>query len=254
MKARYLLIGMVVMFVASLLTASSYAAVDPQTCVGMWLLDDGEGDIAKDSSGNGNDGALIEGPEWVDGKFGKALKFDGVGSYVDILNSESLNGDSFTLCLWAQPNELRVQGLVDKTPAPQWRLFMNSPAGNVEFDGIPGEIGNITTPATSVGEWSHIVATYDSGTETAKIYFNGAFIQEAANVDMNVTSPANINIASPEATRFNGIIDEVAVFNVALEEDDIADIMTEGLGAATGITAVDLSGKLATTWASIKAR
>ena len=234
--------------------ASMSLALDKGSVVGMWLFDDGKGDIATDSSGNENDGDLMGGPKWVDGQFSDALEFDGAGSYVNILNSESLNSDSFTLSLWAQPNQLRIQGLVDKTPAPQWRLFMNSPAGNVEFDGIPGEIGNITTPATSVGEWSHIVATYDSGTETAKIYFNGAFIQEAANVDMNVTSPANINIASPEATRFNGIIDEVAVFNVALEEDDIADIMTEGLGAATGITAVDLSGKLATTWASIKAR
>ena len=252
MKARYLQIGMVVMFVASLLTASSYAEIDPQTCVGMWLFDDGGGDVAKDSSGTGNDGALIAGPEWVNGKFGGALNFDGAGSYVEIVNSESLNGPSFTLCLWCQPDQLRVQGLVDKTPAPQWRLFMNSPAGNVEFDGIPGEIGNITTPVTSVGQWSHIAATYDAGTETSKIYFDGAFAQEAAGVDMNITSPVNVNIASPEGGRFDGIMDEVAIFNVALDADDINNIMTNGLGAATGITAVDFSGKLATTWASVK--
>jgi len=254
MKARYLLIGMVFMFVASLLTASSYAEVDIQTCVGMWLFDDDEGDVATDSSGNGNDGNFKGDPEWVEGKFGAALEFDGGGSYVEILNSESLNGDSFTLSLWCQPDQLRIQGLVDKTPAPQWRLFMNSAAGAIEFDGIPGEIGNITTPVTSVGEWSHIVATYDSDTKTAKIYFDGIFKMQAANVDMNVDSPVNINIASPENSRFAGIIDEVAIFNVALEEDDIEEIMTEGLEAAMGMTAVDLSGKLATTWAGIKAR
>jgi hypothetical protein len=168
------------------------------------------------------------------------------------LNSESLNNASFTLSLWAQPNQLRIQGLVDKTPAPQWRLFMNSPAGAVEFDALPGEIANIATPVTSVGQWSHIAATYDSGTKTAKIYFNGAFVREAANVNMNVDSPVNINIASPENSRFNGIIDEVAIFKVALDVDDINEIMTEGLGAATGITAVDTFGKLAATWASIK--
>ena len=254
MKARYLLIGMAVIFSASLLTASSYAEVDIQTCVGMWLFDDDEGDVATDSSGNGNDGNFKGDPEWVDGKFGTALEFDGAGSYVEIPNSESLNGDSFTLSLWAQPNQLRIQGLADKTPMPNWRLFMNQAAGTIEFDALPGEIGNITTPATSIGQWSHIAATYDSDTETAKIYFDGVFKMERANVDMNVDSMSNINIASPENNRFNGIIDEVGIFNVALDVDDINDIMTNGLEAATGMTAVDLSGKLATTWASIKAR
>ena len=91
-------------------------------------------------------------------------------------------------------------------------------------------------------------------TETAKTYFNGAFAGQAVGVDMNIDSPVNINISSPEATRFNGVIDEVAIFNVALDVDDINEIMTEGLGEATGITAVEPSGKLAATWASIKAR
>ncbi len=254
MKAKCLLVFIVVMFVASLLTASSYAGVDIKDCVGMWLFDDDEGDIAMDSSGNENDGDLMGDPKWVDGKFGTALEFEGSGSHVNILNTGSLSTDSFTLSLWAQPNQLRIQGLVDKTPQPNWRLFMNQPAGNIEFDALPGEIGNVTTPVTSVGQWYHIAATYDLDTETAKVYFNGVFIRQAANVDMNIDSPSNINIASPENSRFNGIIDEVAIFSVALDEDDINDIMTRGLGEATGITAVAPSGKLATTWAGIKAQ
>ena len=254
MKARYLLIGMVVMFVASLLTASSYAVVDLDNCIGMWFFDDGGGDVARDSSENDNDGALMGNPEWVTGKFGSALEFDGAGSYVNIPSSESLSSDSFTLSLWAQPNELRIQGLADKTPQPNWRLFMNSTNGTVEFDALPGEIGNIRTLATSIGEWSHIAATYDLDTETAMIYFNGVFVQQAANVDMNIDSPVNIHIASNENNRFNGIIDDVGIFNVALDEDDINDIMTKGLGETVGVAAVDASGKLTATWASIKVR
>ena len=48
---------------------------------------------------------------------------------------------------------------------------------------------------------------------------------------------------------FAGIIDEVAIFNVALTEDDIKYIMAEGLGI---ILAVSPSGKLATTWGNLK--
>ena len=47
---------------------------------------------------------------------------------------------------------------------------------------------------------------------------------------------------------FLGAIDEVAIFNVVLTEDEINDIMTKGLG----ITAVSSSGKLATRWGRIK--
>jgi hypothetical protein len=255
MKVRYLLIGVTVLFIVGLLTTSSYAKLDPKTCVGMWLFDDNKGDTAADSSGNKNDGKLTGTPKWVDGKFGKALEFDGGISYVNIPNTDSLNSASFTICLWAKPSQLRIQGLADKTPAPQWRIFMNSTAGNIEFDGMPGEIANISTPATAVGRWDHIVATYDSASKTAKIYFNGTLSNQAAGIaSMNTTSAANIHIASPENNRFNGVIDEVAVFNVALEAADIQTLIDKGLKETLKPSAVDLSGKLATTWASIKAR
>ena len=52
------------------------AAITKKDIVAVWLFDDGSGNILKDFSGNGNDGKLVEGPTWVDGKFGKALKFD----------------------------------------------------------------------------------------------------------------------------------------------------------------------------------
>ena len=46
--------------------------------IGAWLFDEGQGDIAADSSGNGVDGELKGGPQWIEGKFGKALKYDRV--------------------------------------------------------------------------------------------------------------------------------------------------------------------------------
>ena len=46
--------------------------------VGWWKFDEGNGTVAYDSSGNGNDGNLTNGPIWTDGKIGGALSFDGV--------------------------------------------------------------------------------------------------------------------------------------------------------------------------------
>ena len=51
-----------------------------------------------------------------------------------------------------------------------------------------------------------------------------------------------------------GFIDEAAIFSVALEEEDINTIMTEGLEETLGILAVEPSDKLALTWGRVKSQ
>ena len=58
--------------------------------VGYWPFDEKVGKKAEDVSGNGNDGKLIDGPKWVEGKFGSALEFGG-GSYVEVADDPSLD-------------------------------------------------------------------------------------------------------------------------------------------------------------------
>jgi hypothetical protein len=79
-----------------------------KSLVGYWPFDEGSGTIAKDYSGNGNDGTLcngstcgVQGPTWTTGKVGGALSFDGVDDYVDtslIFNSPSY----FTVAAWVK--------------------------------------------------------------------------------------------------------------------------------------------------------
>ncbi len=55
---------------------NSYAKIEKDEILGLWLFDDGKGNALKDSSGNDNHGKLIDGPKWIAGQFGKALAFD----------------------------------------------------------------------------------------------------------------------------------------------------------------------------------
>ncbi len=91
-------------FMASLmLVYASYAQIDAETCVGMWLFDKSGAEKAVDSTPNGNDGTFKGGPEWGDGKFGSALKLDGTDDYVEVPDAESLDtvlNEGLTIVAW----------------------------------------------------------------------------------------------------------------------------------------------------------
>ncbi len=82
--------------ISLIFAGQSYAAVESENILGIWLLDEGNGDIAEDSSENGHDGTLINAPNWVNGNFGQALEFVS-GSYVDCGNDPALNVDVFSV-------------------------------------------------------------------------------------------------------------------------------------------------------------
>lgn len=240
-----------------ILTVQGYAIIDPQTAVGIWLFDEGEGDVAKDSSDNGNDGKLVNDPEWVEGKFGKALKFDGEDDYVDCGTDDSLNPTPITILVWVLVEE-RSSGqrsiLVrrDYAGANAYQ-FINWPAdaGKVRFSFWTGnsEKAVDTEDVIPLKEWCHVATTYDG--KEAKIYFNGVESGTAdVSGDIDVVKNVKTTIGASnqgKSESFLGIIDEVAVFNVALTENDINQIMTKGFSA------VSPSGKLATAWGKIKA-
>lgn len=110
MKREIFILVSLVALVIVILVNSTYA-IDLRSAVGIWLFDGGKGDTAKDSSGNGNSGTLINGPKWVDGKFGDALQFDGVDDYVEVSASKSLEmGKSdLTLSFWFKTKNSKHQ-------------------------------------------------------------------------------------------------------------------------------------------------
>ena len=71
--------------------------------VGLWAFDEGTGNKVKDLSGNGNDGT-ISGAKWVDGKFAKALEFNGDGDQVLVPHADVLNiKGELTIEAWIFP-------------------------------------------------------------------------------------------------------------------------------------------------------
>ena len=245
----------------------SNADIDPTTAVGVWLLNETAGDTAHDSTENGNDGTLESEPKWVpDGKFGNALELDGTDDYVNVPDHKTLDTqlqDAFTIVIWVRgtyrPNDWH--GLVTK--AQGWQVdmcYLLQRNANGVFEFAPfGEAGNTVWTASNVqpkdGTWYHVAAVYTG--EEAQVYVDGVLsatrVFSADIADTN--APVVIGTNYPTGIQpINGIIDEVAIFSVALEAADINTIMNEGLEKAVGILVVEPSDKLALMWGALKTR
>ena len=253
---------MVVVFIAGVLANSSYAKIDLKNCVGMWLFDEGKGDVTADASGNKNDGTIENAPKWIDGKFGDALQFDGVDDYVSVENTNNLSitGD-FTFSMWvkisAYPTAWRnmLSKLVDDTHNEFNFRYKDSASAQFYFGtGAAAIICNwVPSQDLPLDAWTHIAGVRKSKTYL-KLYFNG-IEKRTANITTDaISTEANVTIGrqSNSMFYFNGIIDEVAIFNVALGVEDIQTLMNKGLKESLNPSAVESSGKLASTWAALR--
>ncbi len=262
MKAEYLLIGVVVLFIAGVLTASSFAELDPETCVGVWLLDEGEGDIAADSSGKGNDGQLVGDPAWVDGQFGSALEFGGSSEYVDCGDDKSLSiTKTITVQAWVEfggspSSAIIISKYGASGSGLSYMLVINGDGG------APGNasfyLGGWKHFKTQINDndWHHLAATVSSG--GIDLYVDGELDSHYGGVSSISVSTSTVTIGAPNSNHwgapFKGVIDDAAIFDVALEQEDILTLMNKGLKESLYPAAVDVSGKLTTTWANIKTR
>ena len=104
-----------------------------------------------------------------------------------------------------------------------------------------------------MGEWSFVALTHDG--KTLALYVNGEVV-----ADLDVGEPSfsqQHDGGSIWLTRwkggagwdFSGVLDEIAIFNAALSEDDLTTIMEKGLEKALDVSPV---GRLTTTWGNIK--
>ncbi|MHC4700363.1 MAG: hypothetical protein ACYTFQ_07290, partial [Planctomycetota bacterium] len=77
-------------YLISLVLVLGTAGSSSADLVAHWKFDTGSGSVAYDTSGNGNDAGFVGDPQWVPGKSGGALEFDGSSDYLEVPFSESL--------------------------------------------------------------------------------------------------------------------------------------------------------------------
>ncbi|MFB0555793.1 MAG: LamG-like jellyroll fold domain-containing protein [Phycisphaerae bacterium] len=206
--------------------------------VAHWKFDDGAGNIAADSSGNGHNGTLVGDTSWVDGIDGGALAFDGDGDYVD--NGKNPDFDitqQITVSAWIKVNafDRDWQAIIAKGDRA-WRLQRNAGESTLEFacSGlvVPGTDWGQIYGTTNVndGHWHHIAGIYDE--EKLYLYIDGSLDASAeapGNIRVN-DEPVYIGENSQTPNRFwNGLIDDVRIYSYALSAEEISEIAQNAL-------------------------
>ncbi len=200
--------------------------------IAHYKLDDGEGVIAVDSSGNGLDGILIGDPLWSAGVLGGALDFDGVDDYVDCGNDTLFDfTDAFSLSVWINwRTPIGDWQTVVAKGDDAWRLARGGSTQTMDFGftagGDRGWQAARTASDVPLGEWHHVTATYDT-TDGAKIYLDG--VLEGTNTDTDGITvgsyPVFIGDNSQQTGRlWDGLIDDVRIYDRVLSAAEISEL------------------------------
>lgn len=233
--------------------------IDPETAVGVWLFDEGAGKETKDASGNNHHGT-INGADWVAGQFDGALEFDG-SHWVTIASTPELQiGEELTMMGWVNAKDIGDwRQLIAKSN--EYLLRIDPPNEGNRMSSFVNTNNDWGQRASSpeipaLNTWIHLAGTYDSAAKSDHlgVYVNGVRVGSSTRPGNTAITDNPVEIGRwGGGSYFVGTIDEVAIFNKVLSEDDIQTIIEHGLAKVLAGEAVEALNKLTTTWASLKA-
>jgi hypothetical protein len=214
----------------------------PSGLVGWWP---GEGN-ANDVTGN-NNGTLVNDVGFAPGEVGQAFSFDGNG-YVSIPDSPLLDSltNSITIELWLKTDQMTSDwtGIVAKGNSA-WALQATPGANTVDFNVSLGAGDLSGSRSINDDQWHHVAGVYDGtnmflyvdGTLDVSMPATGLIPQNSdplaigANVQAYVP-PCGCN---EPGYFFNGLIDEVSIYNRALTAQEIQAIYAAGSGGKCNV-------------------
>jgi len=217
----------------------SYAA-------GIWSFDEGTGTVANDISGWGNNGTLVNAPTWrcatTDSGYtpsgqGCSLEFNGSTQYVDVGDQLSLKdmGSAVTVEAWAKYDAYGGGGQsysVIAVKGSPWTFLLENPSQKIRFRVNAGGVDANAQDSDvhDLNKWYHFVGTYDGS--NIRIYKNGAQVGITPRTGTLAVNDITAKIGTYQGTNYNfdGLIDEVRIYNAALTTAQIRFQYYAGLG------------------------
>ena len=204
------------------------APAGEQGIVGHWGFDEAQGNAAKDTSNDGNDGA-ITGAKWTKGVIGSALEFNGVSDYANMrCPGSGITDKAVSVEAWIRSNGNNINSNL-VFAGPESLDFGIWIQGGRFFAGVwnseAGQYAAISARSPTPGQWYHVAMTCDfNADKVVKFYINGELdctcLASGAAI-RSVHTTMDIGGRTPNESYFNGIIDDVRIFNRALSEEEI---------------------------------
>ena len=227
-------------------------------------FDEGEGELTADESGLGNKTEIFK-AKWVQGKFGKALEFNGQGHY-----ARTKAHPSFA---FKAKDEITVMALIKQATAELGAIIYNRPQGSdcnfgfrsegqgiswfywgEDWQGVQSDPPNLIP----LNKWVHVAATniFGEGQTQMKVYINGKEGKTVLGWGPGEADPLSlegpIDIGSRWAGQdhlFNGVIDEVQIYRGIFSQEELQKIIQ---GPASEFLGLQPKAKLTTTWGVLK--
>ncbi len=208
--------------------------------IAHWNLDENGGPTATDVIG-GRIGTLTNGPAWAAGVLGSAVRFDGSNDRINVPHDNGLNLVSeITLSAWVNADSLKPFQMImtkgDNGVAENYWLAMEG--NKLNFGFIDGGLYAQYTSSTltlQAGTWHHVAASFDDAANEVVLYVDGTsqtFISN--NTPAGNTERLIIGSSYYGGEAFDGILDDVRLYNRALDSGEIAALAGVGGGGGGG--------------------
>jgi hypothetical protein len=194
--------------------------------VASYGFEEAAGAMAVDPVG-GHDGQIAGATRTPEGRFGRALSFDGVDDWVTIPHHAALDlNGGMTVEAWVKPSVLsswRSVVLKERPGALDYGLYASTdaqvPAGRVAGAAEVGAAGPL---ALGVSTWTHLALTWDGA--VARLFVDGAEVatQDSPGPLVSSTGALRIGGSSVRSEWFSGSIDEIRLYRRALTAPEIA--------------------------------
>lgn len=172
------------------------------------------------------------------GKKWSGLVLDGAG-HLSLTSAQALNPRLLSVSVWVNFTYSGINtGVLGMWPGAsvdvgEYLLNIETLPGKLRFGvAIGGSLKNASlTVNVNTGTWRHIVGVHDQS--TVKIYLDGdtQIVSSAAvGTRNNLNSNFDLGAIAGSSFRFNGAIDEVAIFNTSLSADGVLQLYNAGAG------------------------
>ena len=205
--------------------------------VGWWRFDEGAGVTARDASGKGNHGTLVNGADWTEGHLtGHAVALDGEDDHVVLPDMGTVEAYPFSFVAWIRTSSTEDQEMTaviqedNRRSSQRVQLYL-SRRGEPKWNVRNGAEAEVVHPVdVRDGSW-HFLAGVSHAADRHELYVDGSPARKSSAA---VTPPAvnSATIGNWVGNRrhpkwFEGAIDDVCVYDRALSPEEIRELLGE---------------------------